>query len=337
MMPRICAATALFISATAIQQPCWAWGASGHEWVSGTAIEALPESVPAFVRTKEAVAEIALMGRELDRSKGSGETHDRERDPGHSMYFSDDAKVVGVLPIDELPTTREAYDTALRAQDFTQYRAGYLYYSIVDGWQQVRKDFAYWRADVKAIETTTNAEDKAWFEADKALREKLALRDIGIWSHYVGDASQPMHVSVHVDGWRDFPNPEGFTQEHIHAYFEGEFVRHNVQRSAVRAAIAGYEACSCSIQDRAKELIRKSLAEVTPLYRLEKQGGFKPDDPRGIAFATARLALGASTVRDMIVDAWTGSADTGVGYPMVNERDIESGKVKVTRDLFGAD
>jgi hypothetical protein len=26
-----------------------------------------------------------------------------------------------------------------------------------------------------------------------------------------------------------------------------------------------------------------------------------------------------------------------VGYPMVNVRDIESGKVRVTRDLFGAD
>jgi len=39
----------------------------------------------------------------------------------------------------------------------------------------------------------------------------------------------------------------------------------------------------------------------------------------------------------MIVDAWQQSADTPVGYPMVNLRDIESGKVKVTRDLFGAD
>ena len=56
----------------------WAWGATGHEWVSGIAIEKLPDSVPAFVRTPEAVAEIAVMGRELDRSKGSGKTHDAE-------------------------------------------------------------------------------------------------------------------------------------------------------------------------------------------------------------------------------------------------------------------
>jgi hypothetical protein len=29
--------------------------------------------------------------------------------------------------------------------------------------------------------------------------------------------------------------------------------------------------------------------------------------------------------------------DVFVGYPMVNMRDIESGKVRATRDLFGVD
>jgi hypothetical protein len=38
-----------------------------------------------------------------------------------------------------------------------------------------------------------------------------------------------------------------------------------------------------------------------------------------------------------VSDAWQDSATTPVGYPMVNVRDIESGKVRVTRDLFGAD
>jgi hypothetical protein len=61
---------------------CWAWGATGHEWISGIAVEKLPDSVPSFVRTPEAAAEIAVLGRELDRSKGAGKTHDAERDPG---------------------------------------------------------------------------------------------------------------------------------------------------------------------------------------------------------------------------------------------------------------
>ena len=42
-------------------------------------------------------------------------------------------------------------------------------------------------------------------------------------------------------------------------------------------------------------------------------------------------------MRNMIVDAWFDSAQTPIGYPMVNVRDIESGKVRVTRGLMGAD
>lgn len=39
----------------------------------------------------------------------------------------------------------------------------------------------------------------------------------------------------------------------------------------------------------------------------------------------------------MIVQAWDESADTPIGYPMVNVRDIENGKVRATRAMFGTD
>lgn len=315
----------------------WGWGATGHEWVSGIAVEKLPDTLPSFLRTPEAVAEIAVLGRELDRSKGAGKTHDAERDPGHYVDLADDGTVMGVVPIDKLPDTREEYDTLLRAKGITQYKAGYLPYSIVDGWQQLRKDFAYWRALKKGIETAASPEERAWFEADLRLREKLIIRDLGVWSHYPGDASQPLHGSIHYNGWGDGPNPNGYTTKKIHAYFEGEFVKRNLSREAVAAGVGPYEPCNCSIEGRIQLLLRASLAQVEPLFGIEKEGGFKKGDPRGIAFATERLAIGAATARDMIVDAWLGSANTPVGYPMVNVRDIESGKVRTTRALFGAD
>jgi hypothetical protein len=315
----------------------WAWGATGHEWISGIAIEKLPDSIPQFVRTPEAAAEVAVMGRELDRSKGAGHTHDSERDPGHWVNIDDNGAVAGVLPLKELPATREDYDTLLRAKGFTQYKAGYLPYSIIDGWEQIRKDFAYWRALTKAIETAATPEERAWFEADRRLREKLTLRDIGIWSHYVGDASQPLHVSIHHDGWGDHPNPNGYTTRKIRADFQGEFVKGNLSRSAVAALVGQYQPCGCSVEQRTRILLLVSLVEVNPFYELEKAGAFKRGDRRGIAFATERLASGASMLRNMIVDAWLDSANTPVGYPMVSVRDIESGQVRATRELFGAD
>lgn len=39
----------------------------------------------------------------------------------------------------------------------------------------------------------------------------------------------------------------------------------------------------------------------------------------------------------MIVQAWEESANTPIGYPMVNVADILSGKVRATQALFGAD
>lgn len=116
-------------------QQALGWGATGREWVSGIAIERLPDTVPAFIRLPEAATEIVVMGRELDRLKGAGKTHDAERDPGHYVELADDGSVEGILPLAQLPVTREEYDTLLRAGGKTQCKAGYLPYSIVDGCQ----------------------------------------------------------------------------------------------------------------------------------------------------------------------------------------------------------
>ena len=121
------------------------WGATGHELVSGVAAAALPDELPAFLRSPQAVADIAVFGREPDRAKGIGDPHDHERSQAHFLALDDAGTVRGLL-LTELPPTREAYDTELRKRGTTQYRQGYLPYAIVDGWQQLVIDFALWRA-----------------------------------------------------------------------------------------------------------------------------------------------------------------------------------------------
>jgi hypothetical protein len=96
----------LALVANCVTRERWAWGATGHEWVSGIAIEKLPDIIPEFVRAPEAAAEIAVMGRELDRSRGAGKTHDAERDPGHYVNPTDDGAVLGVVPLAQPPATR---------------------------------------------------------------------------------------------------------------------------------------------------------------------------------------------------------------------------------------
>ena len=83
---------------------------------------------------------------------------------------------------------------------------------------------------------------RAWYREDRLRREAPTIRDMGVLSHYVGDGSQPLHTSLHFNGWGDYPNPEGFTNSRqTHGTFEGGFVRRNVRLDAVERAIAGIE------------------------------------------------------------------------------------------------
>jgi hypothetical protein len=70
--------------------------------------------------------------------------------------------------------------------------------------------------------------------------------------------------------------------------------------------------CNCSIEEETRALLLNTLQQAEPLYQLEKEGGFRRGDSRGIAFATSRLAASAAALRDMIVDAWFDSGDTSV-------------------------
>ena len=150
------------------QREALAWGASGHRMISRLAIESLPAAVPAFLRTPRAAALVGELAREPDRSKGTGDSHDHDRDPGHYINLSDDFAVAGVVPIDPLPATREDYDTDLRSKGTDEYEVGFLPYSIVDGWEQLQKDFAYWRADVAAGRYSTSSEGSRLVRAGPA-------------------------------------------------------------------------------------------------------------------------------------------------------------------------
>jgi hypothetical protein len=318
--------------------PALAWGASGHRMIGEIASRSLPLEVPAFLRGVEAARQIGEVAREPDRSKGAGNPHDSDADPAHHVDVGDDLKISRGPLVSAMPATRESYDTALRAAGTNEYRAGYLPYAIVDGWQQLVVDLAYWRADVAGARNARTIPERGWFLKDQYLREGLTIRDLGTWAHFVGDASQPMHVSVHSDAWGNFPNPQNFsTAKGLHARFEGSFVRSSITATAISAQLAPYRDCRCTIQQRTSDYLSATQTEVVTLYQIEKSDGFDGEHQSGKDFAAQRLAAAASELRDMIVDAWRRSAEISVGYPPIAVRDIESGKTNALSALQGED
>lgn len=335
--PIISALVTMTLIATA-PASAWAWGSTGHRITGELAIRDLPAALPDFVRGESVALEVGELAREPDRSRGSGDPHDRDLDPGHFVNVSDDGRILEGPALNALPATREDYDAALRAVGSDEYKAGYLPYSIIDGWQQLVKDFAYWRVDVAGEKYAKTDEARAWFRRDRATREALTVRDLGYWAHFVGDGSQPMHASVHYDGWGNFPNPQGFTTtKGTHLHFEGAFVRANVSEADVQAAVAPYQSYAGTIQARVSAYLAATQAKVVPFFELEKAHAFDSATPEGKAFATERLAAAVVELRDLIADAWTASDEAKVGYPAIAVKDVEAGKVDALDPMRGED
>ena len=342
-MSRLSSSLQVLVVAAALAAPAssaLAWGSSGHRTVGVVATQSLPRELPAFLRTPAAAAAIGEYAREPDRWKGSGKLHDSDRDAAHFLDLDDQGLMYGgpKFTVETLPATRADYETALRLVGQDSWKAGYLPYAIIDGHQQLVKDFTYWRI-LTAAKARAHGAQKAWYAADLQRREALLIRDLGVWAHYVGDGSQPLHMSVHYHGWGDYPNPGDYTQNRgLHSSFEGTLVKAVATEAEVRARVPAYRDCACSVETRVVGYLTETWKQTEPLYQLEKAGGLAVGDPRGKAFVDARLAAGAGALRDLVVDAWKASANGKIGYrPETSVADVEAGKADPWLDLFGKD
>jgi hypothetical protein len=331
----------LVAASVLVPLPALAWGSAGHRIINGAAMRALPASVPAFLRTAAAHDEIALLGPEADRLRDAGDPADADDDEAHFLDLSDDGSVDGV-PLLALPASREAYDSALRAKGSDQYRIGFLPYAIADGYEHLVKDFVYWRVDA-AGERFAAPADRAFFTADRSLRETLILRDIGYWGHFVADGSQPLHVTVHYNGWESakgdtYPNPRGYSDSHtIHARFESALVDTVANEELVLRRIPAAAAPAADpILAQVGGYLAQTARGVETVYQLEARHAIDDPTPESTAFVLDRLAAGAAEMRDLIVDAWdaSGHARLGYRYP-VPVADFERGAAIPTRAAVG--
>lgn len=326
------------LSLACIPDAALAWGASGYRLVGELASQSLPPEIPEFLRAPEAGRQIAEVARQPDWSRGAGNTHDADSDPANYVLVGDDLRISRGPLLSALPPTREAYDAALRAAGSSQYRAGYLPYAIIDGWQQLAMDLAYWRADFAGARWAKTPDERSWFLKDQYVREGLTIRDLGYLAHFDANGGEPMNVSVHANGWGNYPNPQKFsTANDLRARFEGTVVRTRITEKDISGAMAPYRDCRCSIQRRVSDYLVATQKEVINLYRIEKSGGLAGDTADDRRFVVARLAAATSELRDLVLDAWRTSGDFSVGSPAIAVRDIEAGKTNAFASMRGSD
>ncbi|MGB7352846.1 MAG: TonB family protein [Acidobacteriaceae bacterium] len=279
----------------------FAWGNDGHKMINRLAAQNLPADLPAFMHTPEAVNEIEYLGPEPDRWRSRAEPElNAEQAPDHFIDL-ELADVIGTLPRNRYEYVADLYAAGLThprlASELQPDRVGFQPYITEEVWERLKSAMRDYRELSAKHENTQPVEAAILFYA-------------GWLGHYVGDGSQPLHVTVNYDGWVGKENPNGYTTEHgIHSRFESAFVSANIKASHVQPLMTPLHSIGDEWTDYLAYL-RHSATLVEKVYQLDKDHGFEgAGTPESRQFTAERLAAGASMLRDLIAAAWTKSAE----------------------------
>jgi hypothetical protein len=286
----------ILISGLVSPVSAFGWGSEGHRMINALAVGSLPTDVPAFLRSKEAVAEIEYLGPEPDRWRSRAEPElSKAQAPEHFLDM-ELADALGPLPHNRLDFEAAAFAHGQRPE-----KIGLQPWETLEVWQRLKAAFREYRR---------LSSDKSASPGDLQGVELAAIFYAGWLGHYVGDGSQPLHTTVNYDGWVLKDNPNGYSAAHgIHWRFEGPFVAANIHESDVAKDMTAPKLITGDIFDSYVTYLRTSSTQIGAVYQFDKAGGFdKSGTPDSRAFTAERLAAGASMLRDLIYTAWVESA-----------------------------
>ena len=273
------------------------WGEAGHRITAQAASAALPADMPRFFR--DAAPQLAYLNPEPDRWKERAEgSRDQALDGGSSPDHFLDLEMIPPAERARALAARDryAFTAQLRAGGVDPSKAGALPFAMLELTQRLRVAFRQWRV-------APNDTQRAWIEA-------RIVNDAGILGHYVADASNPAHTTIHYNGWVG-ENPEGYaTDNRFHGRFESAFVQARVQLADVQPAVVASPNQFETLRPAIVEYFMRTHGEVERLYRLDKASPFNGSNttPANKAFAVERLAAGATMLRDLWWTAWITSA-----------------------------
>ncbi len=291
----------LFQSVTAA-----AWGNEGHVAINRVAAQKIPATMPRFLR--RAVVEIAYLGPEPDRWRNPSEfALKNAQEPDH---FIDLERVAWLdpLPPGRYEFYRKLYDKRAAAlahpeadpanehpDDYLPERVGLQPYITMEVYGRLKAAFREYRQRVAAHQPT------------QAVQQAIIFYT-GWIGHYVADGAQPLHTTIHYNGWVG-PNPNGYTTQHgIHAQFETAYVAANITAKDFAGLVNPPEQLDDPF-GRYIAYLKQSHGLVENVYALEKSGGFTAKGtPAAFDFTTHRLAAGSQMLLDLWYTAWLESA-----------------------------
>ncbi len=286
-----------------LPQPAFAWGERGHAVIDTAAIHAIPADGPVFLQKH--VDYIAASASQPDGWRGNAEGFSKiVEDPNHG-WFREQFTFLKTIPRSRYEFVLALYDQHLRIRASDPETAartnvrwtGTLPYAAMEAYDRI-------------VVCMRQVRRLAGEGRDPAFAERNCAFDVTRLGHYIGDAANPLHISVHSDGWRG-ENPDGFTTDRsVHGRFESRFVDLIALTPAdVRARIGAPARRTGDMFDHVLRYVDASGDKVRQVYTLEKRSGFADANDRDVReLVHERIAAGASMLRDMLVRAWVESA-----------------------------
>ncbi len=283
--------------------PAVAWWDTGHVVINRVAAQKVPSSMPGFLR--KAADRVAYLGPEPDRWREKTEfSLKNSQEPDHYI----DLERVADIP--ELPEGRYDFYRLLYAkriaakehsEDFLPERVGLQPYITMEIYGRLKVAFREYRRLKTAGLPTKDV-------------EKNIVLYAGWLGHYVADGSNPLHTTIHYNGWVG-ENPRGYTtSKDFHGDFEGRFVERNLSKLEFTERIKEPTRLHNPFRDYLQYLWDSNHL-VERVYELEKAGLLKNDSPEAVEFVGNRFAAGAQMLLNLWYTAWEESAQPSASRP----------------------
>lgn len=279
------------------QQLAWSWGAEGHMYVNKVSVQHIPADMPAFLR--QAITEITYLGPEPDRWRSPATfALKNAQEPDH---FIDLERVewLNPLPRGRYEFYRKLYEkratTGDHPDDYLPEHVGLQPYIVAEIYGRLVAAFHQYRQLRAQHQPTASVQHAIVFYA-------------GWLGHYVADGAQPLHTTIHYNGWVG-SNPNGYTTERgIHAQFESAYVAQNIKATDFAPMVRAPQRLAEPFADYV-EYLKQSNKLVEKVYALDKAHAFTgKGSPEASDFTSHRLAAGSQMLLDFWYTAWQESA-----------------------------
>jgi hypothetical protein len=309
---------------TLVGQTVFAWDYEGHRLVNQLALASLPKDFPSFALTADAQERIAFLAGEPDRWRNTTNAELKHANAPDHYLDLEDLSLYGLKPetlspfrydfTAQIALARAAHPDKFppidpaKNSDHTRELSGFLPWAMTEYYAKLKSEFSY----LKAFESAGGT------PAEIANAQANIVYTMGVMGHFYGDASQPLHTTMHFNGWVG-DNPNHYTTNNrFHAVIDGGYIfkagiesdlgdMKKKMRSAQIVRFNGQPAQYDQIFPAIVAFLVEQNKLVEPVYQLEKEHKLSGEGEVGLQgkpFIEGQLMKGGQLLGDIWYSAW---------------------------------